>query len=959
MGLVVAAAQEAERQEAAGAGPLATEQTKPLVQLGAASMSFMSLGRGSARPARLASHSSSADKRRPARRRSLHLERLEDRQLLTVVQFDTNLGSYRVALEDTAKPITVTNFLNYVNNDRYVDSFIHRVAHIPGVDVVQGGGFRFLNPGGVAAVEKDAAIQNEPGLSNVRGTIAMAKTSDPNSATSEWFINVLDNSVALDNPLNSGGFTVFGHVVGNGMTVVDAIAALQRVNLGSPFSELPVVNYSEGIVNGTHLVYTAVHVVDDVAPNIAAIANQTARQGLTLALNVPVADGDLPREQFQFTLVSGPAGSSFQSVNATTGRFMWSPPVNTLPGQYQATVRVTDLSGKTADQTINLTLADDAPTARIDDVPLTGAGFNLSTLTLRFNEAVSGFDIGDLQFTRNGGPNLLTGAQTLNSNDNAVFTLGNLASLTTDPGAYTLRLQGTNANIRDNTNRLFAGDVAKSWSNLGQVTQSLLESQAVTAEGTIHRIVADRTGVLTAEFSLDPAQGNVTNFRLIDSTVGTTRDANIAPDGSNGRIDYRVTAGRTYQLVVQGNHSNAAVRVTNLLELDDATKTATMHGLPGNDSMVYRIDAENLLFDFDGANGNLGYFFKPDDFSTIAFAGGGGGDNVTMTGGAGDDTAELRPGGGFIQGMTMVGAVLKPFRFEATESKLIVAQTGGGADSLILRGTAGDDTFYIRPGQFSAATADGMAMGRGFGVVNFEPGQGGSDSAVVYGTSGADQLTASVDGFSINGTDYQANIQGMRNLRVYAGQGQDSLTWNGGGESTNITASSSQISIRSGAFSGQFFGFERFTANKGLGEATATWLDSPLADVLAASPSVTRWSSPGFEFRTNNFNSVRAFAAGAQDAAVFVFPVGIAQFVTTADTARLTTATSVVEAFNFANVRGPADAPAAQSAAEAPNSAAARNSAAAGAALRLLLESQAGSTSLADAAFEDESDWLF
>ena len=110
---------------------------------------------------------------------------------------------------------------------------------------VQGGGFTFSDAAGLANVPTDSPVQNEPGLSNLRGTIAMAKLGgDPNSATSQWFFNLSDNSANLDN--QNGGFTVFGRVLGDGMDIVDAIAALPLVNAGSPFDTMPVVNWTSG-----------------------------------------------------------------------------------------------------------------------------------------------------------------------------------------------------------------------------------------------------------------------------------------------------------------------------------------------------------------------------------------------------------------------------------------------------------------------------------------------------------------------------------------------------------------------------------------------------------------------------------------------------------------------------------------------------------------------------------------
>lgn len=157
----------------------------------------------------------------------------------TNITMQTPLGLVHIELFDQAAPVTVANFLKYVTDGDYENTFIHRSD--PGF-VIQGGGFTFINDKAVA-VPTDPAILNEPGLSNVRGTLAMAKTpGNPNSATSQWFFNLADNSSSLDT--SEGGFTVFGKVTGNGMEVVDAIAALKVWNAGPPFNELPLINFS-------------------------------------------------------------------------------------------------------------------------------------------------------------------------------------------------------------------------------------------------------------------------------------------------------------------------------------------------------------------------------------------------------------------------------------------------------------------------------------------------------------------------------------------------------------------------------------------------------------------------------------------------------------------------------------------------------------------------------------------
>ncbi len=158
----------------------------------------------------------------------------------TVVRVNTSLGEYFVELSDDTTPITATNFLRYVNEGLYNGTFIHRLEQ---GFVIQGGWLRFTeSPPTATPITTFGNIQNEFKVSNLRGTIAMAKVpGDPNSASSQWFINLGNNS-GLD--LVEGGFTVFGRVMGNGMQVVDAIAALKPVNLGSGLTTVPLINFS-------------------------------------------------------------------------------------------------------------------------------------------------------------------------------------------------------------------------------------------------------------------------------------------------------------------------------------------------------------------------------------------------------------------------------------------------------------------------------------------------------------------------------------------------------------------------------------------------------------------------------------------------------------------------------------------------------------------------------------------
>ena len=142
-----------------------------------------------------------------------------------MVRFHTDLGDIDVVLLQDIAPSNVANFLRYVKRGDYDNSFIHRS---PPNFVVQGGGFKWVNNQAVA-IATDPPVINEFHVSNRRGTLAMAKVAgDPNSATSQWFFNLGDNSSTLDS--QNGGFTVFGRVL-ESTNSNDGTNILQRFNM--------------------------------------------------------------------------------------------------------------------------------------------------------------------------------------------------------------------------------------------------------------------------------------------------------------------------------------------------------------------------------------------------------------------------------------------------------------------------------------------------------------------------------------------------------------------------------------------------------------------------------------------------------------------------------------------------------------------------------------------------------
>ena len=195
----------------------------------------------------------------------------------TVVEIRTSLGNIEVNLFDETTPKTVENFLSYVNSGGYVYLVVHR--SVSGF-IIQSGGYEYTGTAvagevPIDIIETGLAVVNEPEYSNVRGTIAMAKLSNlPDSATSQWFINLSDNSANLDQ--QNSGFTVFGQVIGDGMQIVDDIANVSTVNFGGTFTDIPMPNYTatdfnNGVVIAEeNLVLISDIVVTDETVNSAA-----------------------------------------------------------------------------------------------------------------------------------------------------------------------------------------------------------------------------------------------------------------------------------------------------------------------------------------------------------------------------------------------------------------------------------------------------------------------------------------------------------------------------------------------------------------------------------------------------------------------------------------------------------------------------------------------------------------
>ena len=175
----------------------------------------------------------------------------------TIVEFETSQGKIKVNLYDIGTPKTVANFMQYVEEGSYNQTIIHRSVNN---FIIQGGSF-FLDGDQLAQIETHGTVVNEPVFSNVAGTIAMAKLGNSaNSATSQWFFNLGDNSQNLDQ--QNGGFTVFGRVI-SGLDVLQKISDLPHCG-SLPVVEFDSASCSDGTVPSfeNYVSITNVDIVD-------------------------------------------------------------------------------------------------------------------------------------------------------------------------------------------------------------------------------------------------------------------------------------------------------------------------------------------------------------------------------------------------------------------------------------------------------------------------------------------------------------------------------------------------------------------------------------------------------------------------------------------------------------------------------------------------------------------------
>jgi cyclophilin family peptidyl-prolyl cis-trans isomerase len=254
--------------------------------------------------------------------------------------FVTGSGTFDLELFDQFTPITARNFLDYLTAGRYNGSIFHDVS--PGA-VLRGGRFQLVTqtgqPSRLDQIVENAAIQNEPALSNQAGTVAMSQfVGEPNSATSQFFFNLKNNSNATDFSFDTqnGGLAVFGALRNNGTQVINALASIPPQDRGGAFTRIPLQNFPQPPAGDF--------------PGALQSANVAYLETVSVVRSVDAQNGDA----LAF-VVAGNTNSSLVTATITGGRLVLSYAAGQT-GAATITLRATDAEGRSVETSFTVTV---------------------------------------------------------------------------------------------------------------------------------------------------------------------------------------------------------------------------------------------------------------------------------------------------------------------------------------------------------------------------------------------------------------------------------------------------------------------------------------------------------------------------------------------------------------------------------------------------------------------------
>ncbi|MBI1314967.1 hypothetical protein GC176_27050 [bacterium] len=642
---------------------------------------------------------------------------------------NTNFGVIPINLLPEAAPMTVANFLNYADAGDYDNVIFHRLAS---GFVLQGGGYStpsttFSATSQFTDVPANPSVDNEFSLSNVRGTVAMAKLGgDPNSATNEFFFNLADNSSNLDN--QNGGFTVFAEVTD--MTVVDQVVAASAIfNAGSPFDTLPLMNTDQLLV---------IQSVDRAGNDTIQWSDGDGSD---------VVDGGFGDDIQQ---IMGGAGADSLSVNAgmTAGHFTvdgagaaFSIDVATTEqldidgGDGADTIAVNSLTGVSDLTTVNV-----AGSGGADDLSATPtAGFTINIdggdpgagvgdkFTYNASGTVTVSDVGNRAGSVSDGttPISYTDIEDVQTADARTLTVSSESTAEGDSGTTTLSFSVSisNPQTQDITFDLSTADG----------TATVADGDYVASSVQLATIPAGQTSAvigINVDVNGDLANETDETFTVGVSNVSATAGTLMINEGTGTIVNddgVVVSVDANGNLVITAPTSSESLNLT--VTYDSGADEFVVASPIANLTDGTTIGATELRFAASSVTGGLIATLNAGDdqldFSGISL-------DATVTGGAGNDTVIGGSGNDQISG-------------EDGDDKL---QGGAGGDTI--DGGAGNDTLLGNGGRDSLSGGDGDDAVRGHGGVDTLDGGAGIDR--IDGGGSGNDLRDEVAGTAIIST---------------------------------------------------------------------------------------------------------------------------------------------------------------------------------------------------------------
>lgn len=481
----------------------------------------------------------------------------------TVVDIQTNLPAPNnhipLMLTDQATPQTVANFLQYITSGEYDNTIIHRSINSPSPFVIQGGGY---TPDGTHITE----IRNVPDessteiLKNTPGTIAMALSTGPGSATSEWYIN-LDNNSFLDDSSHGGPFTVFGQTMYNGLRVADYINTLPTVN-------------DTGIARGAGTNLPVHNFLGTSGSTVASVPSTDM-----VILDPVIVPGGLNYKVTSSNAAVASADVSGGSLNLTPGG---------KPGTAKITVTATDLGGTSVSSSFTVNVASNAGPAALTPT-LSG---HLPTSVIAGQRT----PIHQLVTIQNTGGSTYTGSTTVQLYLSTGTSIDGSAIAVPPQVTRTLNIPASRKGlVAVNLTGVPATVAAGTYNVLAQVVDSSGNATVAVASSTLSVVEPQ----IDLAVSIPRFNASAKSGRHFVETIKVTNNGNIP---AKGPLDIEVETSP------DGGTTGATVLTTITRNINLGAKRSVIEPLlltapaAGSDFLIFVVDPNNTFSDVNLSN---------------------------------------------------------------------------------------------------------------------------------------------------------------------------------------------------------------------------------------------------------------------------------------------------------------------------------------------------------------------